>query len=156
MDINITLIGEFITFAIFVWVTMKYIWPPMMQAIADRQKKIADGIAAADQSKQNLDLAQQKIAKMIQDAKAEASHIVENANGRANRMIEDAKETARQEGQRLLSAAEIEIDTQKKATLRELENTLAELSSAVASKIVRRELDPKAQQDILDQVLTEI
>ena len=87
---------------------------------------------------------------------SELASIVENANGRANRMIEDAKETARQEGQRLLSAAEIEIDTQKKATLRELENTLAELSSAVASKIVRRELDPKAQQDILDQVLTEI
>lgn len=156
MDINITLIGEFITFAIFVWVAMKYIWPPMMQAIADRQKKIADGITAADQSKRNLDLAQSKSAKLIQEAKTEASHIVENANTRAGRIIEEAKESARQESQRLLETADAEIENQRKATLRELENTLAGLSAAVASKIVRRELDPKAHQDILEQVLSEI
>lgn len=156
MNINLTLLGEFITFAIFIWVTMKYIWPPMMAAIAERQKKIADGLAAAEQGKQNLDLAQSKSAKMIQDAKQEAAHIIDNANNRANRMIDEAKELARQEGQRLLDAAHNEIDLQKKQALRELEKTVADLSAAVASKIVHREIDAKAHQDILNQVLLEI
>ncbi len=156
MDINITLIGEFITFAIFIWFTMKYIWPGLMQAIAERQKKIAEGLAAADQSKRNLELAQQKSADLLRQAKTEASHIIENANSRAGRVIEEAKEAARQESQRLLETAHDDIENEKKQTLRELEKTLAELSSAVASKIIRREIDPKAHQDILNQVLSEI
>ncbi len=156
MDINITLIGEFITFAIFIWFTMKYIWPGLIQAIADRQQKVAEGLAAADQGKRNLELAQQRSLKMIQEAKVEASHIVENANNRAGRIVEEAKEAARQESQRLLDVATSEIENQKKQTLRELEKTLGELSSAVASKIVHRELDPKAHQDILERVLSEI
>lgn len=156
MDINITLIGEFITFAIFIWFTMKYIWPALMQAIEERQKKIADGLAAADQGKRDLDLAQQKSADLIQKAKAEASHIIENANGRAGRVFEEAKEAARQESQRLLDVARDDIENQKKQALRELEKTVGELSAAVAGKIIRREIDPKAHQDILEQVLSEI
>lgn len=156
MDINITLIGEFITFAIFIWFTMKYIWPALMQAIAERQEKIAAGLAAADQGKRDLELAQHKSVKLIREAKLEASHIVENANSRAGRIVEEAKEAARQESLRLLDVASSEIENQKKQTLRELEKTLGDLSSAVASKIIRRELDPKAHQDILEHVLSEI
>lgn len=156
MDINITLIGEFITFAIFVWFTMKYIWPPLMQAIADRQKKITDGLAAADQGKRDLELAQHKSVKLIREAKLEASHIVEQANNRAGRIVEEAKESARQEGQRILELANDEISNEKKQALRELEKNLGELSSAVAGKIIKREIDPKAHQDILADVLSEI
>ena len=156
MDINITLIGEFITFAIFVWFTMKYIWPPLMQAIADRQKKIANGLAAADQGKRDLELAQRKSVKLIREAKLDASHIVEQANNRAGRIVEDAKEDARQESQRLLELASEEIANEKKQALRELENSLGALSSAVAGKIIKREIDPKAHQDILNDVLSEI
>lgn len=156
MDINITLVGEFITFAIFVWFTMKYIWPPLMQAVNDRQKKIADGLASAEQGKRDLELAQHKSSKLMQEAKLEASHIIEQANNRASRIVEEAKENARQESQRLMDIAHDEIASQKKNAVRELESSVAELSSAVAAKIIKREVDAKAHQDIIKDVLSEI
>lgn len=156
MDINITLIGEFITFAIFIWFTLKYIWPPLMKAIEERQKKIADGLAMADQSKRDLELAQHKSVEIMREAKLQASHVIEQANSRAGRIVEEAKDQAREESARLIAAANSEIDHQKNQAKRELETQVGTLSAEIAKKIIQREIDPKAHQDILDNLLQEM
>src|SRR5690348_14629335 len=102
MDINATIIGQLITFAILIWFTMKYVWPPIMKAMHDREKKIAAGLEAAERSKRELEMAEHKAFSIIREAKQQASQIIEQANLHSAQLVEEAKSHAKQESQRIV------------------------------------------------------
>ena len=156
MDINATLFGQFITFAVFVWFTMRFVWPPVTKAMKERQKQISDGLTAAEQGERNLELSRHKSADIIQEAKIEAAHIVEQANQRSIRLIEEAKEVARQEGHRLVEGAKTEIDTQFNQAKVTLQNQTASLALRMAEKIIQNTIDSNTHQQLLDELVTEI
>ena len=114
MNINATLFGQMITFTIFVIFTMKFVWPHITKALSDRQKKIADGLAAAERGERSLELAQHKVADLLRDAKIKSSAMIDQANYRANHIIEDAKNLARDEGELMLALAAEEINQEMK------------------------------------------
>ena len=156
MEINATLIGQLITFAILVWFTMKYVWPPIVKAMNEREKKIAGGLEAAERGKRELEVAERKALSIILEARQEAVHIIELAHKRANTLIEEAKENARQEGARIIERAHEEIAreiTQAKEVLRA---QLATLVVAGAGKIIKRNLDAKTHAALLDEFAAEI
>jgi F-type H+-transporting ATPase subunit b len=156
MEINATLIGQLITFLVLVWFTMKYVWPPITKAMHDRELKIATGLEAADRSKRELEMAQEKALAIIHAAKQEASHIVDNAHKRSVFLIDEAKETARSEGQRIIEQANEEITREISKTKEGLRKQLAGLAVAGAAKIIKRNLDESAQSDLLDEFVAEI
>src|SRR5262249_51451922 len=128
MDINATLIGQFITFSLLVWVTMQYIWPPIMKAMEERKAKIAEGLAAAEKGVYELELSQHKSAELLRDAKIQAADILEQANKRAGRIIDEAKERAREEGNRLITLAKTEIAQERETAKQELRKQLATIA----------------------------
>lgn len=156
MEINFTIIGQLITFAVLVFFTMKYVWPPITQAMHEREKKIADGLAAAEKGQRDLELAEHKSVEIIQAAKIEAAHIVEQANKRAQRIIEEEKENARKEGERLIHSAQDEIEQMINQAKRDLQNQTAELAISMAQKIMQRDIDANTQRKLLDQIAAEI
>ena len=153
MDINVTLIGQMITFAVFIWFTMKFIWPHITKAMHDREKKIADGLAAAEKGKRDLELAQHKSVEILQETKLKASQIVDAANKRGVHIVEEAKEAARKESKRLIASAQIEIEQQTQQVKDELRAQAGNLAVKMAGKIVAREIDPKAHQTLLDKMV---
>lgn len=156
MEMNITLLGQMITFAVFVWFTMRYVWPPIMKAMKARQQRISEGLEAAEQGKRELELAQHKSNEIIRDAKAEASHIVEQANNRAAQILEEAKEDARQESQKILNHAQQEVEQLKLSAKEELRNELSSLVVDGAERIVRKEVDAQTHKTMLDELMTEL
>ena len=117
MNINMTLIGQTIAFAIFVWFCIKYVWPPISNALHERQKKIADGLDAASRATRDLELAQERAEQTLRESKEQASQILEQANKRSAQMIEEAREQARAEGERLMASARSEIEQEVKEQL---------------------------------------
>jgi F-type H+-transporting ATPase subunit b len=156
MEINATLIGQLITFLVLVWFTMKYVWPPITTAMQEREKKIAAGLEAAERSKRELELAEHKALAIVREAKHEASQIVDNAHKRSMQLVDDAKETAREEGKRIIDVANDEIVREVSKTKEGLRKQLASLAVAGAEKIIRRHLDEAAQSDLLDEFVAEI
>lgn len=156
MEINITLLGQMITFAVFVWFTMRYVWPPIMRAMKARQQRISEGLEAAEQGKKELELAQHKSTEIIREAKLEASQIVEQANNRAAQILEEAKEDARQESQKILNRAHQEVEQMTLTAKEELRNELSSLVVDGAEKVVEKEIDPKTHQKMLDELVAEL
>lgn len=156
MDINLTLLGQMITFVIFIWFTMRYVWPPLCQAMDARKKKIADGLAAAEQSRRELEMAQHNALTTIREATLKASQIVEQANQHSLHIIEEAKEAARQESARLLKHAAEEIENECQKAKRGLAAMVGTLSIDIAEKMIEKELDAKSHQHLLDKLLAEI
>ena len=156
MEINATIIGQLLTFAILVWFTMKYVWPPITKAMVEREKKIASGLEAADRSKRELENAEHKALSIIRDAKQEAAHLMEQAHKRSAQVVEDAKETARQEGQRIIEHAKNEIAREVSQAKEVLRQQLASLAVAGAEKIIQRNLDASVQADLLNELVAEI
>lgn len=156
MEINATLIGQILTFIVFIVFTMKFVWPPITKAMKEREQKIADGLAAADRGKHELELSQQKAVEQLRDAKIHAAEIVEQANKRANLIVEEAKEKAREEGDRLLTVARSEIENEMQAARQKLRHEVAVLAIASAEKILSRSIDASAQKDLVDKLITEI
>jgi len=156
MEINATLIGQLITFAILVWFIMKYVWPPITKAMAEREKKIAAGLEAADRSQRELEHAEHKALSIIREAKLEASHIVEQAHKRFAQIVDEAKESARIEGERILGLAQDEIAREVHQAKEALRKQLATLAVAGAEKIIKRNLDASAQTALLDEIVSEI
>lgn len=156
MDINATLIGQFITFSLLVWVTMRYIWPPIMKAMEERKARIAEGLAAAERGVYELELSQHKSAELLRDAKIQAADILEQANKRAGRIIDEAKERAREEGNRLIVLAKTEIDQERETAKQELRKQLASIAISGAEKILQRHIDTSSDHDLLQQLITEI
>jgi|SRR5579885_226269 F-type H+-transporting ATPase subunit b len=156
MDINATIIGQFITFAILVWFTMKYVWPPITKTLHDREKKIAAGLEAAERSKRELEMAEHKAFSIIREAKQQASHIIEQANLHSAQLVEEAKNQAKTEGQRIVDLAQGEIDREVAQAKEALKAQLATLAIAGAEKIIQRKLDPTVHNDLLNELAAEI
>lgn len=156
MEINATLFGQLITFALLVWFTMKYVWPPITKAMHEREKKIAAGLEAAENSKRELEQAKHKALAMIRDARQEATQLVDQAQKRSAHFIEEAKESAREESKRILARAQEDIALQVNQARQALKQQLATLAVAGAEKIIQRNLDASAQSALLDKFVAEI
>lgn len=156
MDINATIIGQFITFSILVWFTMKYVWPPVTKTLHDREKKIAAGLEAAERSKRELEMAEHKAFSIIREAKRQATQIIEQANLHSAQLIEEAKNQAKTEGQRIVTLAQGEIAREVAQTKEALKSQLATLAVIGAEKIIQRKLDPSIHHDLLNELAAEI
>jgi F-type H+-transporting ATPase subunit b len=156
MQLNATLIGQAIVFAILYWVTWKFIWPPLLGAIADRQKKIADGLAAADRGQKDLDDAKKRAEEIVREARDRALGILDQAGKRSTELVEEAKHTAVAEGGRLLTAARAEIATESGKARDELKGHVGRLAVAGASQLLGREVNAQAHADLLERLAAEI
>lgn len=156
MSINATLIGQMITFAVFVWFTMKYVWPPITKAMQDREKRIADGLAAAERGQRDLELAKTRATEIVQEARQEATRIVDAANKRAATIVDEAKVAAREEGQRLINHAKSEITQEINEAKRQLQTQVANVAISIAEKLVQKDIDMSTHQQLLDKAVSEI
>lgn len=156
MNFNLTLVGQAISFAIFVWFCVKYVWPPILAAMEEREKKIADGLEAADRAQRDLELAKERASDEMKEAKSEAAGIIEQAHKQAKSLVEDAKEKAREEAERVKVAAQAEIEQEASRAKEELRGKVAVLAVNGAEKILQRSVDQAANQDILDQLAAEL
>ncbi len=145
-----------ITFAIFVWVCMKYIWPPLMTVLEERNKRIADGLAAAQQGQKDLEEAQTKVTDSLNDAKTQAQEIINQAQKRANEIVDEAKDSAREEADKIKAAASSDIEKEVTAEREQLRKEVSAIALAGASQIIKREVDAKAHADVLDELVSQI
>jgi len=156
MNLTLTLIIQSLVFLILGWVTMKFIWPPLTKAIEERQRKIADGLAAADQGTKSLAEAETKSNELLKEARVQASKIVEQASRRSNEMIDEAKSTANEEGARLLGNARQEATLEASRARDQLRTEVGTLAVAGAAKILGREIDARAHADLIEQLAQQI
>ena len=156
MNINATLLAQTIMFALFVWFCMKFVWPPIMAALEQRKKQIAVGLADAERAKLDLELAAKRSAEILREAKEKVGEIVANGEKRASEIIEAAKEQAKVEGDRIISGAKAEIDQEVFRAREQLRTQVSSIALAGASKILGREIDAKAHNDLLDKLVSEI
>lgn len=156
MEINATLIGQLITFAILVWFVLKYVWPPITKAMQEREKVIAAGLEAAERAKRELEQAQHKALSIIHDAKRDASQVVEAARQRSVQILEEAKAIAREEGSRLITQAKDEIGREVNQAKTALRKQLSELAVQGAEKIIKHNLDAATQKTLLDEFVAEL
>ncbi|MDH5472096.1 MAG: F0F1 ATP synthase subunit B [Gammaproteobacteria bacterium] len=156
MNINATLIGQSIAFFIFVWFVMKYVWPPLIAALDERKKTIADGLAAAEKGKHEQELAEKAAEKHIKVAKDQAAEILAQAQKRATEIVEEAKGDAREEADGIKKAATAEIDQEVNRAKEHLRQQVASITIAGAEKILKREIDEKAHSDIVDDLIAQI
>jgi len=152
MNLNLTLVAQAITFTVFIWVTVKFIWPHMLRAIETRQKTIADGLAAAEEGKRSLEASNKRADEEIRKARERATEVLTQAEKRAAQMIEEAKSAAKEEGSREKAAAKAEIAQELTRAREQLRDQVASLAVAGAEKILRREVDAKAHGDLLDSI----
>ena len=153
MNLNATLLGQMITFAIFVWFTMKFVWPPIMKILDDRRQQVTDGLAAAEQGHRDLEKATVRAENELHEAKARANEIIEQANHRGHQLIEDAKNQARAEGEQLLIAAKRDADQQYEQARTTLQKQVADLVVVGASRLLDQKIDAQAEQKLLDDLI---
>jgi len=156
VNINATLLGQALWFAVFIWLTMKYIWPPLQKAMQDRQKQIADGLAAAEKGRQELEAAAQRVTEELQKAREQASEILAHAEKRAGELVEEAKDNAKAEGERIVIAAKAEIEQEVNRAREQLRAQVAVLAVTGAEKILKREIDAKAHAELLQGLEAEL
>ena len=156
MNLNATLIGQSIAFMFFVWFCMKFVWPPLTKALNDRQKKIADGLAAADKAEKDLVQAHDRVAELLKNARAEAQGIIELANKRASQIVDEAKDKARAEGDQLKAAANAEIEQEANRTREALRTQVAALAVAGAERILGENLDEAANSKLVNDLAAEL
>jgi F-type H+-transporting ATPase subunit b len=152
MNINATLFAQAVVFALFIWITAKFIWPLLQDKIDARQKTIADGLAAAEQGRRSLELSTRQADEAIKEARNRAAEILGQAEKRAAQLIEEAKTTAKEEGSREKAAAKAEIDQAVARAREQLREHVAELAVAGAEKILRREVDARAHAQLLEEI----
>ncbi|MGH1373058.1 MAG: F0F1 ATP synthase subunit B [Cellvibrionaceae bacterium] len=156
MNINLTLIGQTISFALFVLFCMKFVWPALISVMEEREKKIADGLEAADRADKDLELAQKKATQQLREAKEEAAAIIEQANKRANQIVEEAKDQAVVEGDRLKAAAEAQIEQEVNRAKEDLRGKVAALALAGAEKVLGASIDESANSELVNQLAAEL
>jgi len=156
MNINLTLWGQTITFFVFVWFCMKFVWPPIMAAMTERKEKIAEGLAAADRGKHEQALAQKKATELLHEAKQQATEIISRGEKRAAEIVEEAKTDAIEEGDRLKAAAQAEIDQEVNRARESLRGQVVEIATAGAGRILKRELDATANDDLIKDLVARI
>jgi len=156
MNMNATMLAQALTFIAFIWFTVKFVWPPLLRAIEERRTKIADGLAAADKGARSLEDAQVRITAMVEEARGQARQIIDQAQARANGIVDEARTGATQERDRILQSAKGEVDQQVNRARDELRAQVAAITVAGAEKILAREIDPRAHQDLLDKLAAQI
>ena len=156
MNINATLLGQMITFAVFVWFTMRFVWPLLMQAIEERQAKIADGLAAAEKGRHELELAEVRAKELLRERKQQAAEIIAHAQKRANEIIEEAKISARTESERILGSAHAQISQDLQEARDKLQREVGQLAIAAAEQILMREVDAEAHQDLVNKLSVQL
>jgi len=141
MNINATLIGQTLAFFVFVWFCKKYVWPPMVNAMQERQTRIADGLAAAEKGQEAQEIAEQEAAQLVSEAKSQAAEIVANAEKRGNAVVEEAKGTAITEKERIIASAQAEVEQDVHTAREELRGQVSSIAVAAASKIAGKEIE---------------
>ncbi|MCH8846825.1 MAG: F0F1 ATP synthase subunit B [Proteobacteria bacterium] len=152
MNITATLIGQSISFFLFVVFTMKYVWPPIMNALNERKKKIADGLAEAEKGHHELELAEKRSAEILREGKEKSREFIDQAQKRHDEIVEEAKDNARIEGERILIAARVEIDQERQLAKDSLRAEVSALAIAGAEQILMREVDKNAHNEVLDKI----
>lgn len=156
MNINLTLLGQAIAFAIFVWFCMKFVWPPIMQALTDRQQRISDGLNAAEKAKADLQSAQAEVEAELGQAKAKAAQLIEQANKSASQIVEDARKQATAEGERIKVQAQTAIDQEITSARESLREQVADLAVEGAEKILRSDVNKDTHSDMLKRLAAEL
>ena len=156
MNMNATLIGQMLAFALFVWFCMKFFWPPIMGAMEERARKIAEGLNAAEKAAADLENAQANIEAGLGEAKLQAASLLEQANKRASQIVEDAKTDAKAEAEKVKLAAQAEIEQEKNRARETLRSQVAQLSVVGAEKILGKTVDQAAHADMLDKLAAEL
>jgi F-type H+-transporting ATPase subunit b len=156
VNINLTLIVQMVVFAVLIYATMKWIWPHILNAMAERSRTIAQGLAAAEKGEQALTDARANADAIIREARERANHIIDQAQHRANELVEEAKGTANVEGARLVSAAHQQIELDTTRARESLRREVAGIAVGAAAKLLGREIDPRKHADLLEQLATQI
>jgi F-type H+-transporting ATPase subunit b len=156
MNPNLTLFAQAAAFALFIWFTMRFVWPPLLRAIETRQKTIADGLAEAERGRSSLADAQKQTEVLLRDARARAQEIVISAEKSASQRIEESKSQAKTEGERLVAAAKAQIEQEVQSAKQQLREQVASLAVSGAEKILRREVDAKSHADMLNQLKAQL
>lgn len=155
MSINATLIVQMLVFAFFVWFTMKYVWPPIMAAIAERQQKISDGLAYAERAQAELAQSHEQVEASLAEARQQASELLAQANQRAAQIVEEAKTAALEQGDRLVANAKAEIDRQAAQAREAIRRDVSALAVAGAGKIIGKELDANTHKKLIDDLVAQ-
>ncbi|MFT4807370.1 MAG: F-type H+-transporting ATPase subunit b [Paraglaciecola sp.] len=156
MNVNATLIGQLVAFMFFVGFCMKYVWPPIIGAIEQRQKEIADGLAASMEGEKSLEIAQAKANDQLQDAKGKAADIIEQAKKRGSTIVDEETQRGHSEREKIIAQGHSEIEAERNRTKEELRKQVAALAVAGAEKILGREIDAAAQSDIVAKLVAEL
>ena len=156
MNINLTLFGQTITFIVFVWFCLKFIWPFIMKAMEKRKTQIAEGLAAGERGRHDLELAEQRVVEVIREAKDQAKEILAQAHKRGDEIVEDAKADGRAEGERMLRAAEAEIDQQMNQAREKLRGDVVQLAIQGAQQVLNDEVDEKAHTEQLNRLAAQL
>lgn len=156
MNINATLLAQTIMFVLFVWFCMRFVWPPIIQVLTARKQSIADGLAAGERGKHELELASRRATEGMHEAKQKAADVIAQAEKRATQIIEEAKVHAKEEGDRLIAGAKAEMDQEVHRAKEALRQQVANLAVAGAEKILRREIDAKAHAELLTSIKSEL
>jgi len=152
MSINATLIGQMITFTLLVWFTMKYVWPPLIEALEERKQKIAEGLAAAEKGQEDIKLAEKKAKKYLKEAKVESANIIALAQKRANDVVEESKDTAKQEGEKMIEAAKAQISQEIQQAKESLRKEVSFLALKAAEQILQEEIDKAKHKELISKV----
>jgi F-type H+-transporting ATPase subunit b len=156
MNINLTLIVQMLVFALLVWFTMRFVWPIILGAMEERARKIAHGLAAAEEGQKALEEARTKAEAVIREARERANHIIDQAQHRASDIVERAKTTASAEGDRLVAAAHQQIELEATRAREALRREVGHLAVRTASKLIEREIDPRKHADLIDKLAAQI
>lgn len=152
MNINLTLIGQSIAFAVFVWFCLKFVWPPIIKALNDRKTRIAEGLAAAEEGRKEKERAEEEVEERLKEAREQAKDIIANAKKQAEGVVEEARNEARSEGERILKAARAEIDQQINQAREELRKEVVQIALNGAEQVLMREVDSKAHSETLEKL----
>ena len=152
MNFNFTLVGQLLAFILFVWFCMKYVWPPMLKVLEEREKEIADGLNAASEGRRELEEANVKKDEILVGAKKEAADLVKQASQRANQLVEEAKTNAQEEAEKIKVSAQNDIEQSAKRAREELRSEVATLAVAGAEKILNSEIDEKKNSELIDEL----
>ena len=155
MNFNFTLIGQLLAFILFVWFCIRYVWPPMLQILEEREKEVADGLEAASRGRKELEDANAQREIIVDEAKKEAADLVSQAGQRANQMIEDAKSEALEEAERIKTSAKADLDQAAKKAREEIRSEVATLVVAGAEKILGSEIDQEKNAEIIEEISKE-
>lgn len=156
MNLNYTLLGQMLSFAILIWFTVKFIWPPLMKAIEDRQQKIAEGLAAADNAQKNLAQAEEKVNEELKLARTKANEIIDQAHQRANQIVDQAKNDAVAEASRQKALAEADIAAAANRAKEDLRKQVSVLAVSGAEKLLKREIDASAHKALIDELAAQL